>query len=76
MRHANRLYYVDLLKAAELHGASHQAVMEFQVVTNRQMRDVWAGRSKIAFYSEKICRPSHRNRRAQDRYGQDEDLFG
>ncbi|MGA2742454.1 MAG: hypothetical protein ABSG65_34080, partial [Bryobacteraceae bacterium] len=23
MRHANRLYYVDLLKAAELHGASH-----------------------------------------------------
>jgi predicted transcriptional regulator of viral defense system len=53
MRHENRPYYVGLLKAAELHGASHQAVMEFQVVTNRQMRDVQAGRSKIAFYFRK-----------------------
>jgi predicted transcriptional regulator of viral defense system len=53
MRHENRPYYVGLLKAAELHGASHQAVMEFQVVTNRQMRDVQAGRSKIAFYYRK-----------------------
>jgi len=53
MRHANRPYYVGLLKAAEMHGASHQAVMEFQVVTNRQMRDVRAGRSKIAFYFRK-----------------------
>ena len=26
---------MGLLKAAELHGAAHQAVMEFQVVTNR-----------------------------------------
>jgi len=53
MRHANRPYYVGLLKAAELHGASHQAVMEFQVVTNRQMRDVRVGRSKIVFYFRK-----------------------
>jgi predicted transcriptional regulator of viral defense system len=53
MRHENRSYYVGLLKAAELHGASHQAVMEFQVVTDRQMRDVQAGRSKIAFYFRK-----------------------
>src|SRR5262249_27023552 len=29
MRHERRPYYVGLLKAAELHGASHQAVMEF-----------------------------------------------
>jgi predicted transcriptional regulator of viral defense system len=50
MRHQNRPYYVGLLKAADLQGASHQAVMEFQVVTNRQMRDIQAGRSKIAFY--------------------------
>ncbi len=53
MRHESRPYYVGLLKAAELQGASHQAVMEFQVVTNRQMRDVQAGRSKIAFYFRK-----------------------
>jgi len=77
MRHANRPYYVGLLKAAELHGASHQAVMEFQVVTNRQMREVRAGRSKIAFYfRERYAGHRLGNRRAQDRYGLGEDLFG
>jgi predicted transcriptional regulator of viral defense system len=53
MRHRSRPYYVGLLKAAELHGASHHAVMEFQVVTDKQMRDLHAGRSKIAFYFKK-----------------------
>ncbi|HUZ91285.1 MAG TPA: type IV toxin-antitoxin system AbiEi family antitoxin [Methylocella sp.] len=53
MRHEKRPYYVGLLKAAELHGAAHHAVMEFQVVTNKQMQTVQAGRSKIAFYFKK-----------------------
>ncbi len=53
MRYEKRPYYVGLLKAAELHGAAHQAVMEFQVVTNKQMRNVQLGRSKIAFYFKK-----------------------
>lgn len=53
MRHRSRPYYVGLLKAAELHGASHHAVMEFQVVTDKQMQDLPAGRSKIAFYFKK-----------------------
>ncbi len=50
MRHEKRLYYVGLLKAAELHGSAHHAVMEFQIVTDKQMRNVQVGRSKIAFY--------------------------
>jgi predicted transcriptional regulator of viral defense system len=50
MRHEKRPYYVGLLKAAELHGATHQAVMEFQIVTNKQMRRIKAGRSALAFY--------------------------
>jgi len=50
MRHEKRPYYVGLLKAAELHGAAHHAVMEFQVVTDKQMRDIQIGRSKIVFY--------------------------
>lgn len=50
MRHVQHTYYVGLLKAAELHGSSHHAVMEFQVITDKQMRDVRAGRGKIAFY--------------------------
>jgi predicted transcriptional regulator of viral defense system len=53
MRHEKRPYYVGLLKAAELHGAAHQAVMEFQVVSDKQMRNVQLGRSKIAFYFKK-----------------------
>jgi len=53
MQHANRPYYVGLLKAAELHGATHHAVMEFQVVTDRQFPPTRAGRSLIRFYYRK-----------------------
>lgn len=53
MRFLNEPYYVGLLKAAELHGAAHQAVMEFQVVTKRQLKPIDAGRSRIAFYYRK-----------------------
>jgi len=53
MRHEHAFYYVGLLKAAELHGAAHQAVMEFQVVTNKRMPAIRAGRSRIVFYYRK-----------------------
>src|SRR5271156_6624902 len=53
MRHEGRPYYVGLLKAAELHGASHQAVMEFQIVTDKRLPEIRAGRSAIAFYYRK-----------------------
>ena len=49
MLHSGRPYYVGLLTAAELHGASHQAAMEFQVITDRQMGAIRAGRSNIVF---------------------------
>lgn len=53
MRHEARPYYVGLLKAAELHGATHHAVMEFQVVTDKQLRKIRAGRSWVTFYFRK-----------------------
>lgn len=53
MRHEGRPYYVGLLKAAELHGATHQAVMEFQVVTDKRLPKIRAGRSAIVFYYRK-----------------------
>lgn len=53
MRHEAQPYYVGLLKAAELHGATHQAVMEFQVVTAKRLPRIKAGRSLIAFYFRK-----------------------
>ena len=48
MRHDDAPYYVGLLKAAEIHGAAHQAVMEFQVVTTKQLNlaDQGAGRAR------------------------------
>jgi predicted transcriptional regulator of viral defense system len=53
MRHEARAYYVGLLKAAELHGAAHHAVMDFQVVTDRQLPRIRAGRSWITFHFRK-----------------------
>jgi len=53
MRHEEQAYYVGLLKAAELHGASHQAVMEFQVVAGKRLPKIRAGRNLIAFYYRK-----------------------
>jgi len=50
MRHEKLPYYVGLLKAAELLGATHQAVMQFQVVTSKQLKKIRAGRSTITFY--------------------------
>ncbi len=53
MRHEGRPYYVALLKAAEFHGATHQAVMEFHVVTDKQLPRIHTGRSLIAFHYRK-----------------------
>ena len=53
MRREGQAYYVGLLKAAELHGAAHQAAMEFQVVTAKRLPRIRAGRSMIVFYFRK-----------------------
>ena len=53
MRYEGQTYYLGLLKAAELHGATHQAVMEFQVVAAKRFPRIRAGRSLIAFYFRK-----------------------
>lgn len=53
MRDAERPYYVGLLKAAELHGAAHQAVMDFQIVTDKQWKPIEVGRSRIVFHYRK-----------------------
>ena len=50
MRREGQRYYVGLLKAAEFHGATHQAVMEFQVVAGKRLAKIRAGRNLIVFY--------------------------
>ena len=53
MRHERQSYYVGLLKAAEFHGATHQAVMEFQVISAKRLPTIRAGRSLLVFYFRK-----------------------
>ncbi len=47
-------YYVGLLSAAEIHGAAHQASQEFQIVTNRPVRTIQAGRARITFHVKRL----------------------
>jgi len=49
MKHLHRPYYVGLLSAAALHGAGHQQPQELQVVTDRPLRTIEAGRVRIRF---------------------------
>lgn len=49
MKHLGLDYRVSLLRAAALHGSSHQAAMVFQVIVPRQVRDFEIGRHRLAF---------------------------
>ncbi len=53
MHAMRRPYYVGLLSAAALHGASHQQPQEFQVVTDRSVRGIVAGRARIRLFVNK-----------------------
>ena len=46
-------YYVGLLSAAALHGAAHEQPQEFQVVTDRQLRPISAGRGRLRFFRKR-----------------------
>ncbi len=46
-------YYVGLLSAAALHGASHQQPQEFQVITDRSVRPLKVARARIRFFASK-----------------------
>lgn len=48
-------YYVGLLSAAALHGASHQQAQEFQVVTDGYVRAVQVGRIRVRFFAKRSC---------------------
>jgi predicted transcriptional regulator of viral defense system len=55
MRFLDQPYYVGLLSAAALHGASHQQPMVFQVVTDRPTRPAEAGRARIEFHASRFA---------------------
>lgn len=58
MKFLKQPYYVGLLSAAAYHGATHQSVMELQVVTTKPLKLLRLGKSRIRFivnkYTKKI----------------------
>ena len=67
MRHEGHPYYVALLKAAELHGATHQAVMEFQVATEKRLPRIHAAFALNFPLPEEHRGGSKRNREEENR---------
>lgn len=49
MKYLKTDYRISLLRAAALHGATHQAAMVFQVIAARQLPKIEIGRQKIEF---------------------------
>ncbi|MGO8747971.1 MAG: type IV toxin-antitoxin system AbiEi family antitoxin domain-containing protein [Thermoguttaceae bacterium] len=47
-------YYVGLLTAAAQHGAAHQQPQEFQVITDRSVRPLTVGRTRIRLFASKF----------------------
>jgi len=56
MRHLDRKYYVGLLSAAAIHGASHQAPQVFQVMVDERVRARSLGRVKLRFYRSGVLK--------------------
>jgi hypothetical protein len=52
-------YYVGGLNAAELHGASHQRVHGYQVVTSRALRPFVHGNLKVTFFRKLNITQTH-----------------
>lgn len=53
MRSLGRPYYVALLSAAALHGAGHQQPQELEVITDRPLRPVTVGKSRIRWITKR-----------------------
>lgn len=54
MKAMGRRYYVGLLSAAGQHGASHHQPQQFQVITDRPVRPLNAGRLELRFFVSKF----------------------
>jgi hypothetical protein len=52
MAHLGLPYYLGLLSAAEAHGSSHFAVMETQIVTDRWLRPITVGQTRLRFFQK------------------------
>lgn len=55
MKYLGYDYYIGLLSAASLHGATQQQPMTFQVITNKPKKTIELKRGNIEFHSSKDC---------------------
>lgn len=55
MKHLDQEYYIGLLSAASLFGATEQQPMTFQVITNKTTKPVHLERISIEFHTFKYC---------------------
>jgi len=55
MKYLHRDYYIGLLSAASLYGATQQQPMTFQVITDKQLRPIKLERGGIEFHYYKDC---------------------
>jgi len=53
MKHLRRPFYVGVLSAAEYHGAAHQRPQNYQVVTDRPLREIQCRGVGIRFFVKK-----------------------
>ncbi len=58
MKFLRQPYYVGLLSAAAIHGASHQQPQEFQIVVPEPIRPIHVGGVSIRFFMKKHLRSS------------------
>ena len=59
MRFLKRRYYIGMLSAAALHGASHQKPQQVQVVLDGRLQPVSKGAYHIAFFYKKMISEVH-----------------
>lgn len=55
MKHLEHDYYIALLSAASFYGATHHQPMTFQVIVDKQMRNISLERGDIEFHYSKHC---------------------
>jgi predicted transcriptional regulator of viral defense system len=62
MEHLGQPYYIGLLSAASLSGATHQQPMVFQVVTTKKRRSIRLARGMIEFHQFQACKKAFKER--------------
>lgn len=58
MKYHKMPYYVALLSAAAYHGAAHQGVHEFEVMTAKPLRPIVIGGTRVKFFTKKKVKDS------------------